>query len=80
MPRYYFELTDGRGLLVDDEGVELPHADAALEEGVKALVAMVRDRHRRLDSASIQALAINVRDELGPVAQIGFSIKINRKN
>jgi uncharacterized protein DUF6894 len=42
MPRYYFELMDGRGLLIDDEGVELPHADAALEEGVKALVAMVR--------------------------------------
>jgi len=79
MPRYYFELMDGRGLLID-EGLELPHADAALEEGVKALVAMVRNQRLKLNSASIQALAINVRDDLGPVAQIGFSIKIARKN
>ena len=37
MPRYYFDLRDDRGLLPDDERVELPGIYAARQEAAHAL-------------------------------------------
>ncbi|WP_371817848.1 hypothetical protein [Bradyrhizobium sp. CCBAU 53421] len=37
MERYYFDLRDGCGLAIDEEGLEMPNLAAVQEEAVRAL-------------------------------------------
>ena len=39
MTRYFFDVSDG-----DEEGMELPHVQAAQEEAARSLADMVRDK------------------------------------
>lgn len=43
MTRYYFDVTDGDGLFVDDVGMELPNIESAVREARKAMADMARD-------------------------------------
>ncbi len=43
MPLYFFDVRDKQGLHRDDTGLELPHLDAAIAEGRRALADMSRD-------------------------------------
>jgi hypothetical protein len=71
MRRYYFDLRDAKGLVVDDEGYELPDLTAVQWEAVLSLV----DRSRDTSDGSVELrtdLEIEVRDDAGPVMQMSF--------
>lgn len=72
MQRYFFDLIDGDALIPDEEGVELSTSDAVLRESALALADMVKDEAVGIDPCDAQhvrQLAIEVRDEHGPVLE-----------
>lgn len=79
MPRYYLDVMDDRGLLVDDEGVEFRDPDAVQEEAARSLAEMARDAARTTKGGPIQRMAIEVRDDTGPVMNVRFVFEIDRK-
>ena len=62
MPRYFFDVHDGKHT-VDDVGVELADADAAREQIWNTLPAMAA--HRQPDGNMACQLRMDVRDEVG---------------
>jgi cobalamin biosynthesis protein CbiD len=65
MPRYFFDIQDGEGVFVDDNGMELPDMETAIREARRALADMVRDVLRE---QSAQEVLIRIRDGAdGPV-------------
>ncbi|WP_309296303.1 DUF6894 family protein [Bradyrhizobium sp. Ce-3] len=77
MARYYFDLRDGCGLAIDEEGLEMPDLAAVQEEAARALADMIRDsvRGQNLDRA-----AVEVRDHNGPILEVGIAWRILRSN
>lgn len=78
MALYYFDLRDGEELALDEEGLELRTIRAVQEEAARALAGFAHDA-ARLDGAQSQQMAIEVRDEHGPVMEVKFSFEIARK-
>lgn len=80
MSRYYFDLRDQDGLVVDDEGMDLSDMDAVETEAKQAMV----DAARETLVGPIRAgeTAIEVRDDVGHVMRVRFeiAIEIDRKN
>ncbi|MGX1106229.1 MULTISPECIES: DUF6894 family protein [Bradyrhizobium] len=76
MRRYYFDLRDGEALIPDEEGMVLPDMGSVQEEAVKALADMVHNAAQK--SASLIQMAIEVRDDDGPVMQVKFAFDIVR--
>ena len=77
MPRYYFDLRDEKGVALDEEGLDLASTRAVQAEAAKSVADMARDAV--LSAASTggrQTMAIDVRDEAGPVMQVTFSFVI----
>jgi hypothetical protein len=77
MRRYYFDLRDAKGLIVDDEGYELPDLPSVQWEAVLSLV----DRSRMTSNGSVELrtdLGIEVRDDAGPVMQMTFKFHPRR--
>ena len=68
MARYFFDLLSGDDVALDDEGAELPDAEAAHIEAVGSLVDEVRDLV--LQGQADQRFVLQVRDELGPVLEV----------
>jgi hypothetical protein len=62
MPRYFFDVHDGK-ILIDEVGLELPNADAARKEVWNTLPAMAAQREADGDMAC--QLRMDVRDESG---------------
>ena len=62
MPRYFFDVHDG-SFATDDEGVELPDADAARKQVWNTLPAMAAQREPNGHMAC--QLRMDVRDEAG---------------
>ena len=73
MKRYYFDLRTADGLAVDSEGYEYPDFSAARWGAVLALVDLSREINLRDD------LAIDVRDDTGPVMQVNFKYHHQRR-
>jgi hypothetical protein len=69
MKRYFFDIRDGDKLVIDEEGLELPHVEAAQDEAAQSLADMARDRIRR---TPFSHMAIEVRDSDGPVVEATF--------
>jgi hypothetical protein len=69
MKRYFFDIRDGDILAVDEEGMELPNIRAAQEEAALSLADMTRDR---ISSKPRWHIAIEVRDDDGPVMEASF--------
>jgi hypothetical protein len=80
MPRFYFDFRDGDDLLFDDEGLELSSIASVQEEAVKALADMARDAMRspKYDGSKNRRMALEVRNEAGPVLQVKFTFEIAR--
>lgn len=75
MARYYFDLRDGPAVFPDEEGLDLPNARSAELEAARALGGMIRD----LQPTSEQRdLAIEVRNEEGPLFQAALVFGINK--
>ena len=66
MTRYFFDIRDGDEFIVDQEGMELPHVEAAQIEAAHSLAGMVRD------SQPFSLMAIQVRDCEGAVVEAKF--------
>lgn len=78
MKRYFFDLRDGDELTPDDEGVELSTMEAVQEEAARSLADMARDASCRRDNGAGHRMAIEVRDDTGPVLQAKFTFQIER--
>jgi hypothetical protein len=79
MPRYFFDLRSGDVISIDDEGMNLPDVGSAHSEAIGALATSLRDI--MVVGGQGQHLAVEVRDELGPVfeASAVLGTKILRK-
>jgi hypothetical protein len=76
MARYYFDIRDEDGTTPDDEGLELRNLQLVQDEAARSLADMARDAVRM--NASNQSMAIQVRDDEGPVMNVRFSFEIER--
>jgi hypothetical protein len=77
--RYYFDFRVGGELAIDDEGLEFSTVEAVHEDAARSLVDMARDaiRTNPFDSAG-HRLAIEVRDESGPLLVVKFTFDIDK--
>ncbi len=81
MARYYFDLCDGQGVAVDEEGLELSNMRAVQAEAAKSVGDMARDAIISAPATGgQQRMAIEVRDAGGPVMQVTFSFAIETFN
>jgi hypothetical protein len=78
MPRYYFDLRDGVELAVDEEGLELKSLQSVQAEAAKSLADMARDAVHSSNSTNTHSMAIEVRDEIGPVMQVRFTFEVEK--
>ena len=80
MPRYYFHLRDGDVVTPDEVGLELSSFHAAQEEAARSLADLAREalRTHHIDGAG-GLIAVEVRDDEGPVLQARFSVSVDRK-
>jgi hypothetical protein len=62
MPRYFFDVHDGKAI-IDDVGVELTNADAARQQVWDTLPALAA--HREADGNMACQFRIDVRDDIG---------------
>ncbi|MGF6426497.1 DUF6894 family protein [Bradyrhizobium elkanii] len=74
MRRYYFDLRDGEALVPDEEGIVLPDLGSVQEEAVKALADMIHNATQK--SVSLIQMAIEVRNDDGPVMHVKFAFDI----
>ena len=77
MARYYFDIREGEEFAPDDEGLDLSTPQAVQEEAARSLADMARDAIRKSSGAENQ-MAIEVRDENGPVFEVKFTYQIDR--
>jgi hypothetical protein len=79
MRRFFFDIRDGGELIPDEEGEEFSTLDAVQDEAAHALADMAKDDMRHVNgNGSVRHLAIEVRDEHGPVMLVNFSFEIRR--
>jgi hypothetical protein len=78
--RYYFDLRDGEEVAVDDEGVELSSLQAVQEEAALSLADMARNAiPAQLNDGAYHLMAIEVRDESGPVLRVRLTCEFDRR-
>ncbi|WFU18722.1 hypothetical protein [Bradyrhizobium sp. CB3481] len=79
MPRYCFDLRKNGELAADEEGLDLPNLQVVQIEAARSLVDMAR--HAVWDKAETilgHRMAIEVRDDKGPVLQAKFTFELER--
>jgi len=69
MKRYFFDIRDGNELAADEEGLELPDVEAALEEAGRTWPAT------RFADSPIVAWLSRSRDIDGPVVEVSFQLQ-----
>ncbi len=77
MPRYYFDIRDGRVLCPDEEGLELANWRAAEVEAAMSLAGMAKE-HAALDRP--RPMGIEVRTDEGPLFQVAFVFEAARRD
>ena len=79
MKRYFFDLRDGDVISPDEEGMESPDIEAVQEEAARSLADVAKDAVRsRGRHVFGHWMAIEVRDEAGPVLQAKFTFEVDR--
>jgi hypothetical protein len=79
MPRYYFDMREGDEIATDDEGLELDSLQAVQEEAARSLADMARDAISRHNGVQRhRQMAIEVRDDIGPILRVAFTFTIDR--
>lgn len=80
MRRFYFDFRNGDRPSPDNEGLELPSFHAVQEEAARSLAESARDaiRDGNIDRIG-DCLAVEVRDQDGPVLQTRFSMNVIRR-
>jgi hypothetical protein len=79
MAQFFFDFRSADNFSPDEEGLELPDAEAAHEIALGALVDAAREAV--VEGSTDQSLAVEVRNGTGPVLEVSavFSSKIFRK-
>lgn len=75
MTRYYFDLRNEE-VAIDDEGVELANAEAAQTEAARSLTDLARDAVRTAKDLKNLNVAVEVRDDAGPVMRAELALQI----
>ena len=76
MPRYFFHLGDSAGHLTDEEGMELPDAEAAWFQAVRSARELIQAD--LCLGSSWQDRRLYIEDEAGaPVQQVPFAELVN---
>jgi hypothetical protein len=79
MPRYYFDLREGDELAIDEEGLEMVTMQAVQIEAARSLVDVARHAiWTKAETVLGHRMAIEVRDENGPVLQAKFTFELAR--
>jgi hypothetical protein len=78
MSHYYFDVRDGDHLALDEEGFSLPNMACVQYEATRSLVEMGRDAVRSAvyDASKTERMAIEVRNEAGPVLRVNFTFEV----
>ncbi|MBB4366153.1 hypothetical protein GGD66_007939 [Bradyrhizobium sp. CIR48] len=76
MTRYYFDLVDQDGLVVDEEGMEFGDMDSVEREATQAMADAARESLQRPIKPG--EAVIEVRDNIGPVMRVRFTVEIER--
>jgi hypothetical protein len=79
MTRSYFDLRDGDELIPDEEGIELRSIEAAQDEAAHALGGLTWDVVSNFNGARSAQMAVEVRDNIGPVMRVTFLCEMDRK-
>jgi hypothetical protein len=76
--RYYFDLQEGQQLIIDEEGREFSTIEDVQEEAARSLADMARDSAlTRGGDGEARRLAIQVRDQDGPVLRVQFVFDVD---
>jgi hypothetical protein len=75
MKRYYFDIREGDHLAPDEEGLMMPDIETVQKEAAQSLADMARDA---LSSRMLHRMAIEVRDNTGPVLEVRYLWQIRR--
>lgn len=73
MPRYYFDSRDNDIFIADHDGLDFASLDDVKAQATTALTELAKDV---LPGSVIRTLAIEVRDDLGPVLRIALRFEI----
>ncbi|WP_456620221.1 DUF6894 family protein [Bradyrhizobium sp. P5_C12] len=79
MKRYYFDIREGDEIIPDEEGLELSTIEKVQEEAARSLADMARDAVRKRVDGGSHGMAIEVRDDSGPVLQVKFTFEVDRR-
>jgi hypothetical protein len=79
MTRYYFDIRDAEGVAIDVEGYELPDLAAVQWEAALSLIDQSRGTSKE-PTDLLTDLAIDVRDDAGPVMQVTFKFYPRRSH
>jgi hypothetical protein len=75
MVRYFFDIRNNESFYPDDVGLELPSMDAVKAETTKAMGEIAKDA---LPGSEVRILAIEVRDDHGPILRLTLLFEIER--
>jgi hypothetical protein len=78
VPRYYFDIRDGDEFAPDCEGTELSSIQGVQEEAARSLADMARDAIHHQHDGARHEMAIEVRDDNGPVLTVEVSFEAKR--
>ena len=76
MPRYYFDLLDQDGLVVDEEGLDFSSLEDVEREAAQAMADAAADSFER-PIKSVES-SVQVRDDTGVVLRVRFTVEIER--
>ncbi|MDA9405236.1 DUF6894 family protein [Bradyrhizobium sp. CCBAU 45389] len=76
MARYYFDLRDKDGLVVDEEGSEIADMEGVEREASRAMADAARESFQRPTKPG--EASIEIRDDFGPVMRVQFTVQIER--
>jgi hypothetical protein len=79
MKRFYFDIREGDEIIPDEEGLELSTKEKVQEEAARSLADMARDAIRARGDGVPHEIAIEVRDDSGPVLQVKFTFEVDRR-
>ena len=79
MKRFYFDIREGDEIIPDEEGLELSIIEKVQEEAARSLADMARDAIRAQGDEVPREIAIEVRDDSGPVLQAKFTFEVDRR-
>lgn len=77
MRRYFFDMREGDFLAVDEEGIEFASVGAVQEEAARSLAEMAQEAAGTRSKGG-RRLAIEVRDNDGPMMKVLFTFEADR--